>query len=286
MTPVTTAKGKRIAVFGLGGSGIATARALVAGGADVICWDDNPDSVSAAGEAGLAVGDLRDIDWAATDSLVLAPGVPLTHPKPHWTVDLAKSAGVEVIGDVELFCRERRATAPKSPFVAITGTNGKSTTTALIAHVLKQAGRDVQLGGNIGTPILALDPPAKDRYHMSSNVRPIRSISRPRSIRVSACCSTSPRIISTATGHWKTTRRSRRGCSKGADRAICGIDDPRHSIALRTILGEMSRQAARDDLRCAGSRPTDRSVERAVAARRPQFAERASRRPRPAWHWA
>jgi UDP-N-acetylmuramoylalanine--D-glutamate ligase len=93
MIPVTTAKGKRIAVFGLGGSGIATARALVAGGADVTCWDDNPDSVEVqAGKPVIAVGDLHDIDWAATDSLVLAPGVPLTHPKPHWTVDLAKSA--------------------------------------------------------------------------------------------------------------------------------------------------------------------------------------------------
>ena len=91
---------------------------------------------------------------------MLAPGVPLTHPKPHWPVALAKAAGVPVIGDIELFCRERRAHAPDTPFVAITGTNGKSTTTALIAHLAcETAGHNVQLGGNIGTAILSLEPP-------------------------------------------------------------------------------------------------------------------------------
>ncbi len=84
-------------------------------------------------------------------ALVLAPGVPLTHPAPHWVVQLAQKAGVEVIGDIELFCRERRHIAPDAPFVAITGTNGKSTTTALVAHLAASAGMDAQLGGNIGT---------------------------------------------------------------------------------------------------------------------------------------
>jgi UDP-N-acetylmuramoylalanine--D-glutamate ligase len=92
--------------------------------------------------------------------------VPLTHPEPHWTVKRAEAAGIEVIGDIELFCRERRRHVPKAPFVAITGTNGKSTTTALIAHLLKSTGRDVQLGGNIGTAILSLAPPASGRYHV------------------------------------------------------------------------------------------------------------------------
>lgn len=95
---------------------------------------------------------------------MLSPGVPLTHPKPHWSVDLARAAGVEIIGDVELFVRERRAHAPDCPFIAITGTNGKSTTTALIAHILRSSGRDTQLGGNIGTAILTLDPPKSERY--------------------------------------------------------------------------------------------------------------------------
>jgi UDP-N-acetylmuramoylalanine--D-glutamate ligase len=99
-------------------------------------------------------------------ALVLSPGVPLTHPKPHWTVEKAHAAGIEVIGDIELFCRQRAAHAPLAPFVAITGTNGKSTTTALIAHLLKVAGRVVALGGNIGTAILDLAPPSPDRVHV------------------------------------------------------------------------------------------------------------------------
>lgn len=93
MIPVTTFKDKAVALFGLGGSGLATAQALVAGGARVTAWDDNPDSVRKAAEAGIATQDLRSIDWPAQAAFVLSPGVPLTHPKPHWTVDLAKSAG-------------------------------------------------------------------------------------------------------------------------------------------------------------------------------------------------
>tara|TARA_R110002020_G_scaffold47690_7_gene135717 strand:- start:1534 stop:2940 length:1407 start_codon:yes stop_codon:yes gene_type:complete len=164
MIPVTTFAGRKVALFGLGGSGLATAQALVAGGAEVTAWDDNPDSVARAAQAGIPTGDLRGLDWSAQAALVLSPGVPLTHPKPHWSVDLARTAGVGIIGDVELFVRERRVHAPDCPFIAITGTNGKSTTTALIAHILKASGRDTQLGGNIGTAILTLDPPKAERY--------------------------------------------------------------------------------------------------------------------------
>jgi UDP-N-acetylmuramoylalanine--D-glutamate ligase len=166
MIPVTTLRGKKVALFGLGGSGFATVRALMSGGAEVTAWDDNPDSVAKAAAEGIHTADLRTIDWSGLATFVLSPGVPLTHPKPHWTVDLAHAAGVEIIGDVELFVRERRAHAPDCPFIAITGTNGKSTTTALIAHILKSSGRDTQLGGNIGTAILTLDPPKAERYYV------------------------------------------------------------------------------------------------------------------------
>jgi UDP-N-acetylmuramoylalanine--D-glutamate ligase len=166
MMPVTSLGGRKVALFGLGGSGLATAEALMAGGADVTAWDDNPASVDKAKAAGIATADLRGIDWKRLDCFVLSPGVPLTHPKPHWTVDLAHAAGVEIIGDVELFVRERMKRSPDCPFVAITGTNGKSTTTALIAHILKASGRDTQLGGNIGTAVLTLDPPAPDRFYV------------------------------------------------------------------------------------------------------------------------
>lgn len=153
-------------MFGLGLSGLATCRALLAGGAAVLAADDSAAGMDAARKAGLPVADLRGADWSGLAALVLAPGVPLTHPQPHWTVLAARSAGVEIIGDIELFCRERATRMPAAPFVAITGTNGKSTTTALTAHVLRSAGREVAMGGNIGTAILALPPPAVERVHV------------------------------------------------------------------------------------------------------------------------
>jgi UDP-N-acetylmuramoylalanine--D-glutamate ligase len=166
MIPVTAFAGKKVAIFGLGGSGLASARALLAGGADVIGWDDSAEAVAKAASAGIPSGDLRQVDWKKISALVLAPGVPLTHPAPHWTVRLARAAGVEVIGDIELFCRERRVRAATAPFVAITGTNGKSTTTALVAHLLRSAGREAEIGGNIGTAILSLAPPDETRVHV------------------------------------------------------------------------------------------------------------------------
>jgi UDP-N-acetylmuramoylalanine--D-glutamate ligase len=138
----------------------------LAGGADVVAFDDDAASVAKANAAGIPTADLRHADWSKIAALLLAPGVPLTHPAPHWVVRLAQAAGVEVIGDIELFCRERRRIAPDAPFVAITGTNGKSTTTALIAHLAASAGLDAQLGGNIGTAILSLLPPAAGRVHV------------------------------------------------------------------------------------------------------------------------
>ncbi|MFZ0763279.1 MAG: UDP-N-acetylmuramoyl-L-alanine--D-glutamate ligase, partial [Bradyrhizobium sp.] len=117
-------------------------------------------------KAGFVTADLRTVNWSRFAALILTPGAPLTHPAPHWSVLAARSAGVEVIGDIELFCRERKRHAPDAPFVAITGTNGKSTTTALIAHLMRVAGYDTQMGGNIGTAILSLEPPRKGRVHV------------------------------------------------------------------------------------------------------------------------
>ncbi|WP_294541566.1 UDP-N-acetylmuramoyl-L-alanine--D-glutamate ligase [uncultured Rhodoblastus sp.] len=166
MIPVTSFSGKHVALFGLGGSGLATARALKAGGAMVSVWDDAPASRERAEAEGFVPVDLREALWPDFAALLLSPGVPLTHPIPHWSVELARQAGVEIIGDIELFCRERALHAPGAPLIAITGTNGKSTTTALITHILREAGLDVQMGGNIGVPILELDPPSPDRIHV------------------------------------------------------------------------------------------------------------------------
>mgnify|MGYP000642695806 CR=1 FL=1 len=154
-------EGRRVAVFGLGRSGLTAARALKAGGAEPVLWDDGISSRMQAEAEGFAVEDLTTSDWSGFAALVLAPGVPLTHPVPHWTVEKAQEAGVEIVGDLELFARALAALpAGKRPrVVAITGTNGKSTTTALIAWVLKQAGLTVHMGGNIGIGVLALPEP-------------------------------------------------------------------------------------------------------------------------------
>ncbi|MGV0878598.1 UDP-N-acetylmuramoyl-L-alanine--D-glutamate ligase [Martelella sp. FLE1502] len=166
MIAVSQFSGKKVALFGLGGSGMATALALIAGGAQVTAFDDNAESCRLAAEKGIPIADLRHMDWSGFTALVLAPGVPLTHPKPHWVVEQAKAAETEIIGDVELLARERCATCPEAKLIAITGTNGKSTTTALIGHILKAAGRDVEVGGNIGHAVLDLAPLQPGRIYV------------------------------------------------------------------------------------------------------------------------
>lgn len=147
--------GQTWAVFGLARSGLATARALVAGGAQVRPWDDTDAARSAAETAGLRPVPLNDAALAGCSGLVLAPGVPLTHPAPHDVVAAAARAGIPVLGDIELLLRELQP-ANGIGICGITGTNGKSTTSALLAHVLQQGGRRTALGGNIGTPALDL----------------------------------------------------------------------------------------------------------------------------------
>jgi UDP-N-acetylmuramoylalanine--D-glutamate ligase len=166
MIAAADVEGRKVALFGLGGSGLATAKSLLAGGAHVLSWDDNPLSVQTATDNGVTTRDLRVADWSGIAALVLAPGVPLTHPKPHWVVELARANGVEIIGDVDLFARARRAGGADTAFVAITGTNGKSTTTALIAHMLSHAGRKTQMGGNIGKAVLTLEPFSDGQHYV------------------------------------------------------------------------------------------------------------------------
>jgi UDP-N-acetylmuramoylalanine--D-glutamate ligase len=168
-------RGRRYAVLGLARSGLATVAALVASGAEVIAWDNKEEARAkvaslfpgegrgpdAAAELGpglrrgtLALADPLEIDLAGYDGVVVSPGVPLnTHP----IAAKAREAGVPVIGDIELFA-QARASLPPHKVVGITGTNGKSTTTALVHHILKTAGVPTEMGGNIGLPILAQDP--------------------------------------------------------------------------------------------------------------------------------
>ena len=224
MIRCTAFAGKCIAVFGLGASGNATARALIDGGATVAAWDDNPAGRDASAKAGIPMVDLGKTDWSAFSALVLAPGVPLTHPEPHWTVGKAKAAGIEIIGDIELFLRERAAHAPGAPFIAVTGTNGKSTTTALIAHLLRNTGRDVQLGGNIGRAILTLDPPDDERFHvieMSSFQIDLTPSLNPS---VGVLLNVTPDHIDRH-GTVEHYARVKERLVEGSDTAIVGVDD-------------------------------------------------------------
>ena len=138
-----------IAILGLARSGMATARALMAGGNQVLAWDDSPERVKAAAQAGIPVQKGPDFDWRGIAVLVPSPGIPLNHS----TMVSARTAGVDILGDVEILWRAMS----ERHFVGITGTNGKSTTTALIGHILNHARQTVQTGGNLGTPALSLD---------------------------------------------------------------------------------------------------------------------------------
>ncbi|NDE90979.1 MAG: UDP-N-acetylmuramoyl-L-alanine--D-glutamate ligase [Alphaproteobacteria bacterium] len=151
MIAISGLNGKTIAVFGLGKSGMATLEALRASGATVLTGDDHA-------KVDIAITDLTKADWSKIDSLILSPGIPHTYPAPHPVAALAKKHGVEIVGDVEYLFRNVSGPA----FIGVTGTNGKSTTTALIAHILTTAKRKNEVGGNLGIPVLSFNPLGKD----------------------------------------------------------------------------------------------------------------------------
>ena len=164
MIPVQGYQGRKVAVLGLGRSGLATARALVAGGAEPLLWDDSPESRAKAEAEGFAMTDLtRHGALEGVAVLVVSPGIPHLYPAPHKVIARAMEAGVPVDNDIGLFFRSY-ATKDWDGFdqvprvVAVTGSNGKSTTTALIRHILDEAGRPVQMAGNIGRGVLDIDP--------------------------------------------------------------------------------------------------------------------------------
>jgi UDP-N-acetylmuramoylalanine--D-glutamate ligase len=228
--PVRGFQGKRVAVFGLARTGLTAARALVAGGAEVALWDEKPAARDAAAAEGLPVVDLTEADWSRFDALLLSPGVPLTHPKPHWTVEKARAAGVEIVGDVELFARTINAAEPwdRPKVVAVTGTNGKSTTTALIGHMLAEAGKDVRIGGNIGLGVLGLEDMHAGAVYvleLSSYQLDLTSSLKPD---VAILLNVSPDHLERhgdMDGYVSAKRRIFLNTGKG-DTAIVGVDDP------------------------------------------------------------
>ena len=164
MIPVKGYSGMRVGVLGLGRTGLATAAALQAGGAAPVCWDDNPASRALAEVEGYEVADLsRPREAEGLDVLVTSPGIAHLYPKAHPAIQLAWENGVPVDNDIGLFFQSFASDEwgefdryPK--VVCITGSNGKSTTSALLHHILQHAHRPSQLGGNIGTAVLGLEP--------------------------------------------------------------------------------------------------------------------------------
>jgi UDP-N-acetylmuramoylalanine--D-glutamate ligase len=158
----TNVTNKTYAVLGLGKSGLASARSLLKAGARVWAWDDSAAIRAEAVSEDVSLYDLTKADWSQVTSLVLSPGIPHTHPAPHPVVAAALTAGVPLTSDIQLLFE----TCPMASFIGITGTNGKSTTTALIGHILQSAGKRLQVGGNLGTPALSLAPLAADGIYV------------------------------------------------------------------------------------------------------------------------
>jgi len=239
--------GKPVAVMGLARSGLMAARALAAGGAEVRAWDDGEAGREAAAKAGLALTDLSDgRNWEGVKTLVLSPGIPHTHPAPHVSATRAREAGAEIIGDIELLVRA----CPEARYVAITGTNGKSTTTALIGHILRQAGCRLEVGGNIGRPAIEFEPMGGDGFYV------LELSSYQLELTPSLACSVAL-LINVApdhldrhggmAGYVAAKRRIFEGQPRGAT-AVVGLDDD-HS---RQIFDSLSAASGQTGVRVIG----------------------------------
>ncbi|MGC2414299.1 MAG: UDP-N-acetylmuramoyl-L-alanine--D-glutamate ligase [Stellaceae bacterium] len=232
---VDSFKGRRVAVLGLARSGRAAARALKDGGAQILAWDDDPAArKQLAGEVPLC--DLAQADWHNVAALVLSPGIPHSFPAPHPAVLCAREAGAEIIGDIELLGRAR----PAARFVGITGTNGKSTTTTLVGHILAAAGRRVETGGNLGTAALSLAPLGSGGTYVlelsSFQLELIESLA----FEVAVLLNITPDHLDRHGGMDGYVAAKRRvfARQRAHSTAIVGIDDP----ICRTICDELRRK--------------------------------------------
>ena len=244
-----------LALFGLGSSGLATADALRDSGAAVVAWDDAPASRRAAAAAGIDLRDPAAWEWPGLDALVLSPGIPLTHPEPHPVVCSARQADCPVIGDIELLGEA----APDARMVGVTGTNGKSTTTALLGHLLAEAGRTVAVGGNLGPPALSL--PALGRegiYVIECSSYQLDLIDRIR-FDTAVLLNISPDHLDRhgdLAGYVAAKRRIFRDRPGGGQVAIVGTDD----AASRAVLSELEGRAGWRLVPIAVGRPVDGGV--------------------------
>ncbi len=237
-------RGKRVGVLGLGRSGRAAARALRAAGADTLLYDDDPATLHAACTVGGRPGTAADLPDLAL--LVVSPGVPLTHPAPHPLITAARAAGVPICGDVDLFA----ATHPGTFLIGVTGTNGKSTTTALIAHLLAAAGLPAETAGNIGRPVFDLEPAAGTIPVLELSSFQL-DLSRSLRCRIAVWLNLEPDHLDRhgdLDGYIAAKRRLFAG-QDPEDRAVVAVDDE-----ISRALAEELEAAGRTPIRVSGSR--------------------------------
>jgi UDP-N-acetylmuramoylalanine--D-glutamate ligase len=244
--PVRTFEGKDVAVFGLGRSGIATCRALMAGGARVCAWDDNEAARKAAESAGVPLVDLNRRDWQTFSALVLSPGIPFRHPEPHRFARMAQLVGVPVIGDMELFARavNELKEFERPRIVGVTGTNGKSTTTALIGHILRACGKDVRVGGNIGVGVLDLEKLHSGAIYVLELSSYQLDLVESLKCDVAVMLNLSPDHLARhggMDGYVQAKRRVFRNQGPG-DWAIIGVDDTRSQVMCTQLSAEGMRR--------------------------------------------
>ncbi len=239
MIPVRGFEGRRVGVLGLGRTGLSVARALAASEAAPVCWDDGEAARAAAAAEGFAVEDLaRARAWTDMPALIVSPGVPHLHPAPHPAVAMAWDHGATVDNDIGLFFRGLGMSDAAVKVVAVTGSNGKSTTTALIAHLLRHAGRPVQMGGNIGRAVLDLDPPVDGETFVLELSSYQIELARSLAPDVAVFLNLSPDHLDRHGGEGGYFAAKRRLFDLGAaSRCVIGVDD-RHGRFLAASLRE------------------------------------------------
>ena len=233
MIPVQGYEGLKVAVLGLGRSGLAAARALEAGGAEALCWDDGQEARARAEEAGLTLHDLtKGNAWEGVAALIVSPGIPHLYPEPNKIIARAMAEGVPVDNDIGLFFRSFATrdwdgfdTLPR--VVAVTGSNGKSTTSALIHHVLEHAGRATQLAGNIGRGVLDIEPAVDGEVVVLELSSYQTDLARALTPDVAVFTNLSPDHLDRHGGMGGYFAAKRRLFAEGGpDRAVVGVDEP------------------------------------------------------------
>lgn len=232
MIPVRSYQGQKVAVLGLGRSGLATARALAAGDAAPCLWDDSPEVRAKAEAEGFVLTDLsRAGAWNGMAALIVSPGIPHLYPEPNRIILRALEAGIAVDNDIGLFFRswatpdwDEMDRTPK--VVAVTGSNGKSTTTALIHHILKEAGRPTQMAGNIGRGVLDIDPATDGEVVVLELSSYQTELARALTPDIAVFTNLSPDHLDRHGGKGGYFAAKRRLFSEGGpDRAVVGIDE-------------------------------------------------------------